>query len=161
DKAAEDTKAGRYVEAAGRALAGALPLLGPAAANAGETIASGDIAGGLGKTAGLLAPAAIGAVAPEAVGTRGAGSPEIGYAEKAGIPLDVAAATDNKALQALQHVTDRTLGGSVVATRAQRAQDAAVAAEGARLAEQANPAAVTSTQAGEAARQAIRDEVAA
>lgn len=49
---------GRYSEAIGHGIAAAVPLLGPAAAQAGEQIGSGDIAGGLGRTAGLLAPAA-------------------------------------------------------------------------------------------------------
>lgn len=54
---------GRLSMAGGHALAGALPLVGPAAARAGEQIASGDVAGGLGAGAGLvtsmLAPSVI------------------------------------------------------------------------------------------------------
>lgn len=45
---------GRYVEALGHGAA-MLPLIGPAAAAAGEQIASGDIAGGLGTGTGLIA----------------------------------------------------------------------------------------------------------
>jgi hypothetical protein len=55
-------KQGRYTEAVGHAGAAAIPLLGPMAAQAGEQIASGDIAGGLGKSVGLVAPAATPAV---------------------------------------------------------------------------------------------------
>src|ERR1700722_1820160 len=44
---------------AGHAAAGAIPLVGPAAANAGEQIGSGDIAGGLGSGAGLISTVAI------------------------------------------------------------------------------------------------------
>lgn len=47
-------KQGRYTEAAGHTVA-MLPVLGPAAAAAGEQIANGDVAGGLGKGFGLLA----------------------------------------------------------------------------------------------------------
>lgn len=54
-KAAEDYRQGRYWEMGGHAAAGALPLVGPAAAEAGEQIAAGDVAGGLGKGTGLLA----------------------------------------------------------------------------------------------------------
>lgn len=50
---------GRYVEAGGHALAGSLPFVGPAAAKAGERIASGDWAGGSGEAFGLLAPTAV------------------------------------------------------------------------------------------------------
>lgn len=47
---------GRYSEALGHTAATALPLVGPIAADAGEQIGSGDIAGGLGKTTGILLP---------------------------------------------------------------------------------------------------------
>ena len=54
-QAIDMARQGRYVEAAGHAV-GAVPLIGPAAVEAGEQIAEGDIAGGLGKAAGMLAP---------------------------------------------------------------------------------------------------------
>jgi hypothetical protein len=47
---------GRYWDAAGQAL-GAIPVIGPGAAEAGEQMASGDVAGGLGKASVLLASA--------------------------------------------------------------------------------------------------------
>jgi hypothetical protein len=54
-KAVEAAKAGRYSEAYGHAMATLIPLLGPAAANIGEEIAAtGDVARGVGRTAGLL-----------------------------------------------------------------------------------------------------------
>lgn len=57
-KAKEAFGQGEYAEAAGRTVA-AIPLIGPAAAEAGEQIAAGDVAGGLGKGAGLLTGAAL------------------------------------------------------------------------------------------------------
>jgi hypothetical protein len=54
---------GRYSEMLGHGLATVVPVIGPAAATAGETIGQGDIAGGLGQTTGLLAPI----VGPKAV----------------------------------------------------------------------------------------------
>lgn len=51
------------VSAAGHALAGSIPIIGPAAADAGETMASGNVAGGLGKAAVALAPFAADSVA--------------------------------------------------------------------------------------------------
>ncbi len=56
EQAKDLAKQGRYTEAAGHAVATLLPILGPAAANTGEQIASGDVAGGVGSAAGLLAP---------------------------------------------------------------------------------------------------------
>lgn len=46
-------------ETLGHGLATVLPAVGPAAANAGEQIGSGDIAGGLGAATGLLTPNAV------------------------------------------------------------------------------------------------------
>lgn len=151
---------GRYQEAAGYGLAGALPMLGPAAAAAGEQIASGDVAGGIGKGIGLLAPAAIGSVAPKGV-RAGAlkvnpdTAAAVAYAEKAGIPLDVAAATDNKFAQALQHVTDRSLAGSFVADKAAKVQAGRLATVGEQLAAKAHPVPVSAGQAGEAAQAGV------
>ena len=53
----------RASSAFGHGLAGVVPLAGPAAANAGERIGSGDVAGGLGQAAGLLATEATPALA--------------------------------------------------------------------------------------------------
>lgn len=55
-KANEDRKAGNFSEMVGHGAAGLIPVLGPAAAAAGERMASGDVAGGLGEGAGLVAP---------------------------------------------------------------------------------------------------------
>ncbi len=72
-KAGEAWNQGEHVQAAGHALAGALPVVGPAAAAAGETIGGTppvydkygkilepakepNLAGGLGEAAGLIAP---------------------------------------------------------------------------------------------------------
>src|SRR4051812_22395062 len=63
-KAADSFRQGHYSEAAGHGLAGALPVVGPVAANIGEQIGSGDVAGGLGAATGLIG----GVVVPGAVG---------------------------------------------------------------------------------------------
>lgn len=52
-------KLGAVSETLGHGAATLLPVVGPAAARAGETGASGDVAGMLGELTGLLAPAAI------------------------------------------------------------------------------------------------------
>lgn len=58
-KAADDFGQGRYSEGLGHGAAGFLPGIGPAAAGAGEQIAAGDVAGGLGKGLALAAGPAI------------------------------------------------------------------------------------------------------
>lgn len=57
-QAVQAAREGRNWEAIGHGAAAALPVIGPAAARAGEQIASGDVAGGLGAGAGLIAPVA-------------------------------------------------------------------------------------------------------
>lgn len=77
-KAGDAFREGRYVEGVGHAGAGALPLVGPAAANVGEQFAEGDIAGGLGATTGLVAPvAAAGALRGRIAQRRQRGDPAI------------------------------------------------------------------------------------
>lgn len=67
-KAVDDYEQGRYSEMMGHGAAGVLPLLGPMAAEAGEQIGAGDVAGGLGKATGLVLPFGVKA----AVGARAA-----------------------------------------------------------------------------------------
>jgi hypothetical protein len=62
-KASDAAQQGRYIEAAGHVGAGTIPFVGPAAAGAGERIASGDYAGGAGEAVGILAPALVGGAA--------------------------------------------------------------------------------------------------
>lgn len=54
-KANEAYERGGLSEAVGHGAAGVLPMIGPLAAEAGEQIGAGDVAGGLGKAAGILA----------------------------------------------------------------------------------------------------------
>lgn len=96
-KAADDYQQGHYSEMAGHAVAGVLPIVGPAAANAGEQIAEGDWAGGLGQGAGMLAPFA----ASKALTAR------VASKAKAGVPATLER-------QAANQVADRVLApGSV------------------------------------------------
>ena len=67
-KVPEDVRAGHYSEAAGHAAAGALPLVGPAAAQAGEEIGDQKFGAGAAHTLELLGPAAAGKVIPKRVG---------------------------------------------------------------------------------------------
>jgi hypothetical protein len=67
-KAKEAYDQGRYSEAIGHGAAGVLPGIGPAAADTGEQMAAGDVAGGLGRGLALAAgPTLTGNVLPRAV----------------------------------------------------------------------------------------------
>src|ERR1700722_2775479 len=65
-----DIRQGHYSEAAGHAVAGALPLAGPAAAQAGEEIGDKRFGSGAAHALELLGPAAAGEVIPRRVGGR-------------------------------------------------------------------------------------------
>lgn len=67
-KAVDSFKQGHYIEAAGHGGAAVLPVIGPVAAETGEQIASGDVAGGLGSATGLVAPAVAARPVARAVG---------------------------------------------------------------------------------------------
>jgi hypothetical protein len=175
-KAYDAAKQGRYSEMVGHGAAGLIPLVGPVAANVGERIGEGDIAGGLGAATGLvggvLAPgAAVKAAknaripAPFANGNAvTAAAVEAGA--KAGVPIDAATATGNRAIGAVQHMADRSLLGSQVAEKAAQQQAQGLATMGEQLAAKANAtgaqsgAAVTAEQAGEGVRQAVRGQIA-
>lgn len=166
-KAADAAREGRLSETLGHGAAALLPLVGPLAAHAGEQIGSGDIAGGLGTTAGLLAPAALGAfahAAPEAGLTVKpilpvADADALAFAERNAIPVDAATATSNKFVKAAQHLSDRSLAGSVVANRAGAAQAERLATIGEQLAAKAHPTPMSAAAAGDLARGAVGEVV--
>jgi hypothetical protein len=74
----------------------------------------------------------------------------VDFAARAGIPVDAATATGSRGVRSVQAVSDRSLGGAVVAERAAAAQEAGLQREGAVLASRAAPTAVVPEQAGEA-----------
>jgi hypothetical protein len=150
-KAAEAAKRGGWSgasQALGHAAAGILPIVGPAAANVGEQIGSGDVAGGLGAGAGLvggvLTPGAVRRYAPESIRTPvmaaldpiEAAAVEAG--KRAGVVMDAATATGNRFVRAVQHIADRSLGGSMIAERAAAKQAEGLATMGEQLAAKAN-----------------------
>ena len=121
-KASDAFSQGRYSEAIGHGAAGAIPFIGPVAADVGEQIASGDVAGGLGAATGLLTPLAVARPVARAAG-------------RAAAPLRQSA--QRKVVQALgptkerfkamaekraPEILERGLGGSRASLQAQAAQ---------------------------------------
>lgn len=134
------------IAAAGHAAAGAIPVIGPAAAGAGEQIAGGDIAGGLGKGAGMLAPVVAPKllpkkvqIAPEMTTPNPAEAAAVKFGQSRGIPVDAGTATGNRFVQGTQAMADSSPLGSIVATRAKAAQAGALERVGGELAQEANP----------------------
>lgn len=173
-KAKQAYHEGRISEAVGHTMAGALPLVGPAAANAGEQIGSGDISGGLGSATGLLAPMAAAKVLPKAVpktsgvvgpvvrsGLNAEEAAAVKFLQDRGIHVDAGTATGNKFVKNIQGAADSTPLGAVVESRARTANTQGLATLGEQLAAKANPGggAVTAEQAGDAAQGAMRNVV--
>lgn len=82
-KAVTAGREGRYAEMIGHGTAAVLPVLGPMAAEAGEQIGSGDVAGGLGKATGILAPFGVKGVMDARTASRSASAgPRADYLER-------------------------------------------------------------------------------
>lgn len=159
-KAAYD--AGRISEAVGHTIAGALPLVGPAAAEAGERIGSGDVAGGLGAAAGLVAPMAIPrkvGVTPLARNATPQAAEAVAFGRKAGIPIDAATATGSPIVAVVQKRVSDTMGGAGVAEDFKAAQAKGLATVGEQLAAKAHGQPMTAESAGQAARDAVHGKV--
>lgn len=172
-KAKQAYHEGRISEAVGHTIAGALPLVGPAAANAGEKIGAGNVAEGLGEGAGLIAgmkaPAIVSKVVPKSIssGFGGIVNPNpvaaeaVAFGERAGIPIDAATATGSDVIRSVQKKVSDSMGGAGIAERFKAQQAQKLASVGEQLAAKANQGGptVTPLQAGEAAQGAVRDVV--
>jgi hypothetical protein len=166
DKAVEDVRGGRYSEAIGHGVSSLVPIVGPVIGSIGDQAATGDVAGAAGKTVGLLAPAAVAKAVPRTVTTKGLfknANPQaleaVELAQRSGVPIDAGIATGNRFVKAVQHVSDRSLGGSMVAGKAQQAQAEGLATLGEQLAAKGSALPATAESAGEGVRSAVTNIV--
>jgi len=149
--------AGAITEAGkGLSLAGRIGLEG--AANAGIAAAQGGnpIVGG---ALGAAIPAAGAALRAAAPSLSAADAAAVALANRAGVPVDAATATGNRAIAALQHVADRSLLGSLVGGKATAAQTEAIEALGDQLASKIHGIPVTAEDAGTAAAAGVAKQI--
>lgn len=159
-----------YIELAGRIGATALPVLGPAAADIGEQIGSGDVAGGFGRGTALLAtvatPAAVRGVR-QARPTRAQAPATVAddavqFARARGVPMSVGQSTGNPVARGIEQLNERTsIGGSIVTRNARQQQATALATVGDDLARQVSPSPVMAEQAGQGVRDSVTARAAA
>lgn len=160
-KARDAFQQGRMSEGTGYALAGLLPVIGPMAADAGETIGSGDVDRGVGQALGALTPFArvpksVQARMPASVrlpNMRNANPTEAAAVDaglNAGVKVDAATATGNPVMRGSQWALERTVGGSTVGRQARTAHSASLARRGADLARWVDPVASVPETAGAA-----------
>lgn len=123
-KAGQAFGEGRLSEAAGHALAGTIPAIGPMAAEIGEQAAAGDVAGAAGALTGVLTPMA--AARPIANAARRAAPAVQAGAERRVVQALGPTKERFKAIaeKRAPEVLERGLGGSREALQAQAAQKA-------------------------------------
>lgn len=174
EDAQKEFEAGNYGAGVVKALHYLIPVLGPQMQEAGDSLQRGEIAKGLGQTVDIAGQVVGPKVLGDAVSAvnrgggmkvpglgRGALSPEEARAVQFGtdnLPpgtVDAATATGNRAVRSVQHISDRSLGGSLVAGPAARQQSSAMATLGEQLAAKGYPSAMTKDAAGESMRGAV------
>lgn len=168
-QAVDLARQGRYSEAFGHGVAAVTPLVGPAAAHAGERIGSGDISGGMGEGLALLTPEALrylpeirpGVRVPAIPGFRSTLNPveqsAVSFGERAGIPMDVATRSGGSVARGTQHVLSKSVGSSGVAREARLAGEAALTRTGEGLVQSVEPGLGTQAISQESAGQGIQD----
>lgn len=110
-KAKQDYQQGHYSEMVGHGLAGALPIVGPAAAKAGEDIGKGEIAKGLGEGAGLIGSVVAPEIAAKTI--RGVGNLEKVGAERiirSNVKPDMSLVKRNPTVNIARTILDENLG---------------------------------------------------
>jgi propanediol dehydratase small subunit len=168
-KAVDAAKQGQYLEAAGQAVAGMLPGVGPAIAHGAEKLGTaaglGDVFGA-GEAVGDLVGLAVIPEVAKRIPTKILPSPAnpataeaVAFGQKRGIPLDAATQTGSTAVQLMQKSADSTPLGAIAAQRAKTAQGEAFARVGEELKQEAYPTSIVPEQAGEGVRGAMEAEV--
>jgi hypothetical protein len=163
-KTAAELKAGHPIEALGHGMATALPVLGPAAAHAGETLASGDFAGGGGETAGLLLPFGLSKAAEflpknPTVGPilRDVNTPEVrsalDYTKGKGVRISAGQETGNRGVTRLEQGLENFPGSSTRTHEFLSGQQGELSGLGRDLAQRVSPIKTSEVGAGEALQQ--------
>ena len=168
-------KQGDKVGASAKYVESVIPLLGPMLSQWGDEAQQGKIAALAGDVGSFAATMKAGTAAsgaaqrayPLASRPRGANMtrPEqqqtpAQFGLSRGVPLDAATVSDNFAVKGVQQLADRSLGGSVVGTKANAARAAAMGRVGEELSTQAHPTPVTPEQAGTSIRAALTSKIA-
>lgn len=152
NKAKASYDQGDYASAARHFVNYLIPLVGPGIDEATDSMERGETAAGMGDLVGM----GIGMFAPSMLGKKpttpkAATTPRgqmVEFAQREGVPLDMATASGNRFVQGAQRIADESAGGSIVASRAQGRQTAALSQAGERLSGRANPTPVTPEGAG-------------
>jgi hypothetical protein len=161
---------GRVSEGTGYALAAILPVLGPAAAKTGETAATGEVdralGEGIGLVGGVLVPGGLArargvTVKPPIANPNPAVADAVAFGRAHGVPIDAATATGNQFVRGAQALSEHSIPGSVITSKAKAAQAKGLATVGEQLAAKAHPTPITPEQAGQGIRDAVTEQLRA
>ncbi len=173
-KAKDALDQGRYSEAIGHSLATILPLVGPAAAHAGERIGEGDVAGGLGEATGLvgmsMAPAGARAVRsklPAAVKISPAIKSKLnpveqsalGLLQERGVPLTPGTVSGNRFVRSAEAVTRHSPLGAEAAEDFARSTEQGLQRVAGELANEVHPTPATPESAGRSMTKKLQEGI--
>ena len=160
---------GNYTDALRYGMGYLIPMLGPGINHAGDLIAQGKVAEGLGETAGLglsvMAPAKMQQAGHVSVrpfvrpALNQAEAAAIAFADASGIPVDLAMRSGSKWVQNAKTLLQNTITGNGISRREQQKQAAAIGSAAQSLADEVYPYAITAQQAGEGVQNAVTGRV--
>lgn len=163
NKAKASYDEGDYTSAARHFVNYLIPIIGPGMDEAGDAFQRGEVAAGAGDTLGMalgmFAPSMLGKKTPKQAQPVTPRGEMVQFAQREGVPMDAATASGNRFVQGIQKVADESAGGSVVASRAQGQQTAALGQAGERLSARAHPTPVTPEGAGAKASSGLESTV--
>lgn len=156
ERAKERAAAGDYVGAAAQTAAWLIPLLGPMLSEDAELLREGRkweaLGGALGGDLGATLPLPLGGrklkAGLPAMNPPAQVADAVAWAERQGIQPSASTATGNPAVLAVEHIADRSLGGTFVAQPKFKAHAEGLTRVGGELADRAYPAAVTPERVG-------------
>lgn len=164
--AKEAADKGDYLKATRKVLSYLSMGLGPELDKQADLLEQGRYAEGAGAMAGtatqFVAPEAVARTVTAVRGMRPSNpavQEAVAFGKREGVPLDAATATDNAAVRAAQHLSDRSLGGAQVAGRAAQTQAEGLATVGERLAARSHPSAMAPEVAGQGVRDTLTKKV--
>jgi len=156
---------GNYTDALRYGMGYLIPMLGPGVNHAGDLIAQGRVAEGLGETAGLglsvMAPAKMQQAGHVSVrplirpALNQAEAAAIAFADASGIPVDLAMRSGSKWVQHAKTLLQGSMTGGLISRTEQQKQTAAIGSAAQQQADEVYPRPITAQQAGEGVQNAV------
>jgi hypothetical protein len=161
-KSWESLKTGRPADALKHLIYAAVPGVGPALDQATEDLKRGDTAGASGRIAGIFLSLGAGSLReariPPVRNLRTQNPVQrqaIAYADREGIPVDLATASGKPAVRSIQEGLGATVGGQAVEAMVSPGREAALRRSAQRIADDVSPTPISPEGWGTAARDRV------